>query len=207
MRARLKRSVVPEFFYILTYDYYIICVSTTYLVGLFVLESQTASVWSLPHSEHHVMTHNLPTRTRCINFDQQRDGAVPSSSLMLGGRWEGENVGGGSPINHLLTNCRTGRFARNIGCAGRAVLFLPSVSSSANGAFLRADYARRIPRDLRRRRKHRNRGNGGLRCLLEAFVGGVNGSLADFHFRCCRKDIYVLVFCSNQELISNIEIL
>lgn len=35
---------------------------------------------------------------------------------------------GGSPINHPLTNCRTGRFARNIGSArlGRAV-FLPAV--------------------------------------------------------------------------------
>lgn len=38
--------------------------------------------------------------------------------------------------------------------------------SSANGAFLSVDYARRIPRDLRERRKHANRGNGGLQCLL-----------------------------------------
>ncbi|EGI65233.1 Disks large 1 tumor suppressor protein [Acromyrmex echinatior] len=40
---------------------------------------------SLPHSEHHAMTHNLSTRTRCINSDQWDD-SVPPSSSALGGR-------------------------------------------------------------------------------------------------------------------------
>jgi len=79
------------------------------------------------------MTQYLPTRTRCIN-SKQRGGTVPPSSPASA---RGRAVGsGGSPINHPLTNCRTGRFARNIGSArpGRAV-FLPAV-------FL---YERRLP--------------------------------------------------------------
>ncbi|KYN18096.1 hypothetical protein ALC57_09604 [Trachymyrmex cornetzi] len=39
---------------------------------------------SLPHPEHHVMTHNLSTRTRCINSDQWDDSVPPSSSALEG---------------------------------------------------------------------------------------------------------------------------
>lgn len=49
--------------------------------------------------------------------------------------------------------------------------------ASASGSFHLVDYARRIPRDMLRRRKHASRGNGGLRCLLETPVSvKVNGS-------------------------------
>lgn len=131
MRARLKRSVVPEFIIINIWSY-VVC--PPHIWSVFLYSSHKLHlVGVLPHSEHHVMPHNLPTRTRCINSDQ-RNGAVPPSSPMLGGRWEGENVGGGSPINHLLTNCRTGRFARRMRRSGRAVLagrlFLRTAPSS-----------------------------------------------------------------------------
>jgi hypothetical protein len=119
----------------------------------------------------------------------------------------GRAVGsGGSPINHPLTNCRTGRFARNIGSArpGRAV-FLPAV-------FLRerrlpqCGLRKKDPAGSARAAEARNRGNGDYGVYYEILVGEVNGSAADFHFRHRRKAICVcqLVSHSNQRLISNI---
>jgi len=158
---------------------------------------------SLPHSEHHAMTHNLSTRTRCINSDQWDD-SVPPSSSAFGRLMRGRTS---VAVCQLITFWQIAELVvllvTSKAPAGLYCMFLPAVSSSAYGILLRVDYARRIPRDLRRWRKRRNRGNGGLRCLLEVLVGGVNGSLVDlahFHFRCCRKDIML-------ELISTIKIL
>ncbi|KAG5321367.1 DLG1 protein, partial [Pseudoatta argentina] len=77
-------------------------VSTTY-GRFFVFESQTASVCG-----------TIPYHFRRLHWEVD----------------ERANVGGGLPINHLLTNCLTGRFARNIESAELYCMFLPAVSSS-----------------------------------------------------------------------------
>lgn len=129
-----------------------------------------------------------PTRIRCINSNQCGGTSAAFVASQLEGRYERASGGGGSPINHPLTNCRTGCFARKCPLRRALLVFLPAL---LGGAFhlLLLDYARRIPRDMLRRRKHASRGNGGLRCLLEALVSvGANGSPGRFHFRHCRKE-------------------
>lgn len=90
-----------------------------------------------------------------------------------GGGAGGSSSVGGSPINHSLTNCRTERFARNIGSARSAGPCGVLAGRFTPARCLRVDYARRIPRDgevvrrdLRGRRKRTSQGNGGIRVFI-----------------------------------------
>lgn len=101
------------------YDYYTEYVRHVRL--LFLLESRTASVWRiLPQSERPCDgTQYLSDENSLHKFQAVRRIA----HRLRRQRWKAsERVsgGGGSPINHPLTNCRTGCFARK--CPLRAVL-------------------------------------------------------------------------------------
>lgn len=125
-----------------------------------------------------------PTRIRCINSNHR-------TAFVAG---VGRSVRGRATVaaRQLITPwqiAEPGVLLGNARSASRAV-FLPAARLRKRGSFHLplVDYARRIPRDMLRRRKHASRGNGGLRCLLEALSSvRVNGSPGPFHFRHCRK--------------------
>lgn len=137
-----------------------------------------------------MMTHNLPMKTHCINSAQTE--RLRRQCWKVGER---ASVDAGSPINHLLTNCRTGRFARNIESTGRAV-----PCSCSDRLFLRerrlplCGLRKKDPAGSAKAEAQKPRKTGGITVFIRALVGGVNGSPAHFHFRCCRKGISSSLF-------------